>query len=258
MIRHFAQSLGLVETPLFAMNETVEDGEHRLLLDGIRGSLSISQVAGADIQSDSKSWAWSSGVLHHVTTTPNHVIVRRWDKSGHDRYSLTSVTERLDRFYDYIFESEAEITHNIAEHAIDAFRRLRSHFDAEHQGEALSVFLLFLGAMLDTIDSEVLDRPDEVMAHFDVPEDAPEAMRQISTEFATHLITGFRRPVMTQSTAIETLPSLVVRHAGATVFQEAHLELGRRGQLDFWGVPDAATVRLTPSSGWTMAPSGVS
>jgi adenine-specific DNA-methyltransferase len=62
---------------------------------------------------------------------------------------------------------------------------------------------------------------------------------------------------MTQATTIETIPSLVVRHAGAIVFQEAHLELGRRGALDLWGVPDAASVRITPSSGVHFTPPGL-
>ena len=65
MIRQWAQALGLAETSLFAPSEEVEGGEHKLLLDGIRGSFSVSQIDGADIQSDSRSWAWSSGVLHH-------------------------------------------------------------------------------------------------------------------------------------------------------------------------------------------------
>jgi SAM-dependent methyltransferase len=257
MIRQWAQALGLAETSLFAPSEEVEGGEHKLLLDGIRGSFSVSQIDGADIQSDSRSWAWSSGVLHHVTATPNHVIVRRWDKSGHDRYPLAIVSERLDRFYDQIFEHEAEATRNIAAHAIDAFRRLRSTFDAEHQPDALSVFLLLLAAMIESIDVDVWDRSEEVMTQFDLPHHAPQALGQKTRDFAMHLIAGFRRPTMTQITTIETIPSLVVRHAGAIVFQEAHLELGRRGALDLWGVPDAATVSITPSSGVHFTPPGL-
>jgi len=95
MIRQWAQSLGLAETFLFAPNEDAEGGEHKLLLDGVRGSFSASQIDGPDIQSDSRSWAWSSGVLHHVTATPNHVIVRRWDKSGYDRYPLVLRFNRI-------------------------------------------------------------------------------------------------------------------------------------------------------------------
>jgi adenine-specific DNA-methyltransferase len=231
MIKEWAESLGLAEASLFARDGPRDGGEHRLLLDGVRGSFSISQIDGADVESDPRSWAWSSGVLHHVTVTRNHVIVRRWDTLGHDRVPLASVAESLDRFYNHIFESQAKATRNIAVHVIDAFRRLRSSFDAEHQGEALSVFLLLFGAMLESIDVEVLQYADGVMTHFDIPDDAPKAVRQISANFVTHLIDGIRRPTMTQATALETIPSLVVRHAGASVFQEAHLELGRRGAL---------------------------
>jgi adenine-specific DNA-methyltransferase len=257
MIGRWAQSLGLAETALFARDGPDDGGEHRLLLNGVRGSFSISRIDAADIQSDSKSWAWSSGVLHHVTATPDHVIVRRWDRSGQDRYSFSSVNERLDRFYNHIFETQARETRDISLHAIDAFRRLRSNFDAEHQGEALSAFLLLLASMLDFVDGEILARADEVMGHFDVPQDAPHALRQITADFVAHLIAGFRRPTMTRATTLETIPSLMVRHAGATVFQEAHFELGRRGSMDLWGVPDAARVTITPTSGVHFTPPGL-
>jgi adenine-specific DNA-methyltransferase len=257
MITRWAHSLGLAETSLFACEGPDDGGEHKLLLDGVRGSFSISRIDAADIQSDPKNWAWSSGVLHHVTATPDQVIVRRWDKSGQDRYSLSSVDEKLDRFYNHIFEAQSEATRNIAVHAIDAFRRLRSNFDADHQGEALSSFLLLLAAMLASIDAEVLERVDEVMGNFDLPQDTPNAARQITREFMAHLIAGFRRPTMSRATTLETIPSLMVRHAGATVFQEAHFELGRRGSMDFWGVPDAARVTITPSSGVHFTPPGL-
>jgi adenine-specific DNA-methyltransferase len=257
MITRWARSLGLAETSLFASDGPDDGDDHKLLLDGVRGSFAISQVSGADAHLDPRSWAWSSGVLHHITATHDQVILRRWDKTGQDRYSLTSVNENLDRFYDHVFHTHAEITRNIAAHAIDAFRRLRSLFDEEHQGEALSVFLLLLAAMLESVDEDILERADKVMDKYDVPPDARHAIGRLTKEFAAHLITSFRRPTIARATELETFPSLMVRHAGATLFQEAHFELGRRGAIDLWGVPEAAHVTISASSGVHFTPPGL-
>ena len=153
MIREWAQALGLADTPLFAREDAVPEGEHHLLLDGVRGSFGISCVPNLKRDDpDSCSWAWSSGVLHHVTVDPDFVALTRWDRAGGSLYTLKSVTEKLNLFYDYIAQSQAETNRTIAVHAVDSFRRLRSIFPEQQQSEALSAFLLILSAMVQSHD----------------------------------------------------------------------------------------------------------
>lgn len=258
MTDEWANALGLATTSLFGRDPGVPDGQHYLLLDGVHGSFGLSRVHNDDFNADTRSWAWSSGVLHHVTATNDNVIVRRWDNSDTDRYSTRSVFERLDRFYNHLSKEQSNVNRTISVHAIDAFRRLRSLFNAEEQGQALSVFLLLLGAMLlDSADEAVTDRAPEVVRRFGLSPTALEGLRRVSPEMIRLLISGFRRPKLPQVMRLETIPSLVVRHAGAMLFQEAHFELARQGATDLFGIPEAASTKRDVVGGIHFTPPGL-
>ncbi len=256
MSKDWARALGLAITPLFA-REAIPEGDHYLLLDGIRGSFGMSLVPSLISDIDQRNWAWSSGVLHHVTTTPDQVILTRWDRSDSERYTLTSVTEKLDRFYDRIADNQAAINRTIAIHAVDSFRRLRSSFGSEEQAGALSTFLLILGAMLQSLEAAVFEHAEAVTNKFDLSGEAPNFLKRLSPDFVRHFVSGFKRPMLAQSQQVETIPSLVVRHAGAMVFQEAHFELIQRGPSDIFGVSAPATVSVNTGSGVHFTPPGL-
>ncbi|MGO8869199.1 MAG: class I SAM-dependent DNA methyltransferase [Alphaproteobacteria bacterium] len=254
MNKKWANALGLVDTPLFAQ-EQVPEGEHHLLLDNVRGSFGLSHCLAWN--PDTPSWAWSSGVLHHVTITSDRVILNRWDRSESSHYTLESVTRKLSRFYDRIAYSQAEINKTVAMHAVDCFRRLRSMFGPDQQAGALSAFLLILGSMLKSHDAEIFDHADAVTSEFDLNVDAPDFLKRLTADFIGHFVSGFRRPALAAGHAIETIPSLVVRHAGAMVFQEAHFDLIQRGLSDIFGVPAPAAVSINTASGVHFTPPGL-
>jgi hypothetical protein len=256
MSKEWADALGLAITPLFARDQAPA-GEHYLLLDGVRGSFGMSQIPGQDIDADTRSWAWSTGVLHHVTATEHNVIIRRWDSSETERYGISSVADNLDRLYGHVLDNQATLSRTISTHAVDVFRRVRSNFSAEEQRDALAVFLLMLGAMLQAVDDDVFDRTAEVAAQFGIMPSAQDGLRRISPELVRHLISAFRRPTLPHALQLETIPSLVVRHAGAMVFQDAHFELALRGTLDIFGVPEPATVTTDTSGGIHATPPGL-
>jgi adenine-specific DNA-methyltransferase len=257
MSKGWASALGLAITPLFAQ-EQFPEGEHHLLLDGVRGSFGLSYCPELGSNSDTMSWAWSSGVLHHVTITPDLVFLNRWDRSTGELFTLKSVEEKLGNFYDHIAYSQPATNRTIASHAVDSFRRLRSSFTPDEQTGALSVFLLILGAMVQSRETALFENAEEVATAFSLNIETPDFLKRLSPDFVDHFVSGFRRPVFTNHLqAVETLPSLVVRHAGATVFQEAHFELIQRGLPDIFGVPSPASVSTKTESGVHFTPPGL-
>ena len=253
----WSSALGLAETPLFA-HENAPEGKHHLLLDGVRGSFGVSYCSELPSGADTSSWAWSSGVLYHAIVTPENVFLNRWDRDVGDLFNLRSVETQLSRFYEHIARSQPDLNRTIASHVVDTFRRLRSSFGVNEQGGALSVFLLILGAMLSSREDSVFEDASSVVRDFSLEPHATELLGRLSADFVNHFTSGFRRPLFNNSTRpLETIPSLVVRHASATVFQEAHLELVQRGVLDIFGVPAPALVSTTSENGVHFTPPGL-
>jgi hypothetical protein len=258
MSDELSKKLGLASTPTFAQEASIPPGEHFVLLDGVRGSFCLSQQDKLEVAVDPKSWAWSSGVLHHVTMTPDQVVVQRWDRTEVSRYTRRSVIEQLDRFYAHIAHSQPTTNRSLSKHAVESFARLRSNFSDERQVDALSAFLLLLGGMLESDDdSFAREHAEKVSDEFDLDLGAPSALKSVSPELVQHFMSGFRTPLLKQSVQIATLPSLMVRHAGALVFQEAHFELIQRGPSDLFGVPDPARVAAKTVSGVHFTPPGL-
>jgi adenine-specific DNA-methyltransferase len=227
------------------------------MLDGVQGSFGLSHLERADNDPTPRNWAWSSGVLHHLTMSPEDVKVHRWDRSDVLSFRKTAVEQQLVRFYELLVQEQSGISRTVADHAVDAFRRLRSHFPDAQVGHALSAYLLVLAAMVEGHDSEVFSKAESLTSRFALPDYTPEAICKLSPDFVTHLISGFRKPILPRSLELETLPALLLRHAGATVFQEAHFETVSGGMLDFWGVPDPAALKANTSNGVHYTPPGL-
>jgi hypothetical protein len=111
--------------------------------------------------------------------------------------------------------------------------------------------------MVQSRDADVFNQAGELTNEFGLNPQSPDSIGRLSPDFVSHFVSGFRRPVIAQGQAIETIPSLVVRHAGAMVFQEAHFDLVNRGLSDIFGVPTPATVSRGTDSGVHFTPSGL-
>lgn len=257
MTVQWAFKLGLARTPLFSQRNSPSPGRHSLLLDGIHGSFGLSEVERTDVSPDPRHWAWSSGVLHHVTATRDDVIVQRWDNPEVAIFRASVVDEQLDRFYSALSQTQVSIAKTVTDHAVDAYRRLRSHFVISETDEALSVYLLLMAAMLEGRDNNVLDGASELAERYSLPASAIAALARLSPDFVQHLFTGFRRPVLPRSLDLITWPDLLMRHAGAMVFQEAHFETALRGASDIFGVPDAAALTGSSGNGIHYTPPGL-
>ena len=257
MNRRIAKALGLAITPYFAREQSPQ-GEHHLLLDGVRGSFGISHSPTLDLGVDPSNWAWSAGVLHHIIIADDIALILRWDQaSGEMHVPASAITEHLPRFYDRIAKAQTTTNKTIEIHAIDCFRRLRSNFTPNEQGAALSVFLLILGAMVQSSEANIFDGSPDVANQFGVDPNASVFLKRLSPEFVRHFISGFKQPALSGGLSVETIPSLMVRHAGAMVFQEAHFHLVQRGIPDIFGVQSPAAVSINTASGVHFTPPGL-
>lgn len=256
MTAHWASKLGLARTPLFSRSAP-EPGTHVLLLDGVHGSFGLSEVERADTRPEPRNWAWSSGVLHHVTATPDKIHVQRWDKSEVVSYQTAVVEDQLTRFYGALHQAQVSISKTVTEHSIDAYKRLRAKFQNADRDYGLDVYLFLMASMLNGRDSDLLDGADELVARYDLPQSCVEALSELSPDFVQHLIAAFRTPLLPRGIDIMTWPDLLMRHAGAMVFQEAHFETTLRGSVDIFGVPSAAVLSRESSNGVHYTPPGL-
>lgn len=256
MLVDWATRLGLAPTPMFAPSDERE-GDHFVFLDGVHGSFGYSGLEKMDRDPTPRNWAWSSGVLHHVTTSMDDVLVHRWDRAEAVPFRRAAVDTQLDRFYDALVQEQSSMSLTVTDHAVDAFRRLRSHFREDRGDQALSVFLLLLSAMISGQDAEVFEQSENLSRRFALDPEAPAHLAGLSNDFVLHLLNGFRRPILPRAMELVTIPSLLLRHAGAMIFQEAHFETVAPGNLDIFGVPQAAAVKTNSANGVHYTPPGL-
>src|ERR1700751_2573752 len=69
----WGRALGLAVSPLFSQGDAPANGRHSLLLNGADGCMAFSAYNDHDGNGPFLDWAWSSGVLHHLSVSPNRV-----------------------------------------------------------------------------------------------------------------------------------------------------------------------------------------
>ena len=227
----WATSFGLAEAPLFGRGDEGRPGQHRVMLDGGSGTfaLSVSEVPGPE---EAASWAWSSGVTHHVGVGREHVVVVRWDFPGPPRrFTRTSVEAQVDTFYEFLLNGRVERGGSVVSHMIALFRSVRA---ATRQANApddrsLGVFLLAL---------------DDLAGGQGIRQTAvrPTSVDDLAQSVYMHVRDGrlaieldrFRRAYL-GTRQLDLHAALSIRHAGGLIFQEAHFEILRPAELDLLG-----------------------
>ena len=228
----WACDLGLAPVPLFS-DEIEGDGSHQVLLDGGLGSFAIS-LTREELWRDRRAaeWAWSSGVPHHVTVTPDRVAVTRWDAKTPELFSLSSVHDRLDAFYKYLVADRVRSNKRVTEELVELFRKTRSAVAAAEMpdAESVNVFLALLAEGMEIggrkrmpgVGRELLDALPGTSREMLVAEAAGQARR---------------------SDLLGLQPDLAIRHAGSEIFQEAHFALGQTSMPDLLGWIGPATAK---------------
>lgn len=228
----WARDLGLAPVPLFA-DEMVDDASHEILLDGGLGSFAIS-VTPEELWRDRRAaeWAWSSGVPHHVTVTPDRVAVTRWDAKAPELFSIESVEDRLDAFYRYLVADRVRSNTRVVEELVELFRKTRSAVAGSGMPDTDSVDV-FLALLAEGM--EIGGRKHLPGVARDILNALPP---QIHDSLAAEAAGQARR-----SDLLGLQTDLAVRHAGSEIFQEAHFVLGQTPTPDLLGWIGPATAR---------------
>lgn len=260
LAKEWANSLGLVSVPLF--RKPAEDSAHHVLLDGERGSFTLSEALNKEVDVETAaSWSWSADLPHYVGVDKDYVILHRWDDpSATQRFTRRSIESRLESFYEFLRLDRVKSRLDVVEHSVDVFRRIRSlvHEEKMSDESSIHIFLLILAQMLD--EGEV-NRPADLErlastynlspSFFDVYQSL------VQNNMLATLVGQFRSPVGLPY-RLEIVPELLVRHASGIVFQEAHYELVSGGiQTDLFGVPGEAKLIAKSRGGTHFTPPGL-
>lgn len=254
VIAGLARQHGLARVPLFRPGENSADDQHEVLLDGVRGSFVVSASRRA-AEWDPASWAWSAHVPHHVFISGNNVSVVRWDAPA-KRFNITldRINDKPAEFYSFLRKDHVEDKRNLVAQAMDLFRRLRSL--VQHAGipDARSIDV-YLNVLSSLVEGFYVFPPAPARTNaFVLPSDAAEitaALPEEAVELAIREFKSIRVPDQT----VKAWPALAIRHASASIFQEAHNALPRVPGPDMFAYvnPTSATrirgtVHFTPPS----------
>ena len=97
--------------------------------------------------------------------------------------------------------------------------------------------------MLSTMNQIAYDDPSVIVKQFALDEAQLEAFQRFGKDTLMALVEQFRLP-SEGPRALEMIPELLVRHAGGTVFQEAHFEIIRSSPTDLFSLPGRAEVKI--------------
>jgi adenine-specific DNA-methyltransferase len=250
----WGHTLGLAVGRLFSAADAPAIGEHKLLLNGADGCVAFSSFDENIEEQPFRDWAWSSGVLHHLSASRDRIVIRRWDSPHeHRSYNPSSVATQVREFYRMLVKERPRTPTTLDQHAVDVFRRLRSNHPPER---AIAMFLFLLAAMVEGTDDRALDQADEIICRHGIDDITAKDVQQPGIQFWRDSASRFRSPAFAQG-GLTTLPSLVIRHAGSRIFQEAHFELLRAGDPDLFNYAAPALVNVTTRGGVHFTPPGI-
>lgn len=265
----WAKLLGLVTVPLFGRQRKRDaTGEHFVLLDGRHSSLTFSRGDASALLTSQRplAWAWSANVPRSVIVDEGSAKVYgvRWDRPQDVREASAASPDKITKLLGSLETSPSEVPETSVSRALVVFRSVRKEV-REFGGtdlDAIHAFNLLL-VLADLIRHGKADAGVRCLAD------------------AAKLITSSRHPLLapqSYSTNVGALPIgdlagqllgrqsersldpyLMIRHASGTLFQEAHIALGREPRGDpklFISLQDglrAPTGRAQPDAHYTPA-----
>lgn len=248
----WAAHFGLAPVPLFASEDVGDGAVHSVLLDGGFGSFAVSVTDGEPWRDGrTASWAWSSNLPHHVTVTERKVAVTRWDNPQVEVLSRNSVESQLDPFYRFLRTDRVRSNQTVVDHVLTLFRQVRSLVAGQgiDDSQCVRAFLGVLSRMIEEarpgVESNAIAWRNRAEAEDLVRALPDDALAQIT------------RDALQASLALRLDPALAVRHAGSSIFQEAHFALLRAPAADLFGYAGVAQSQQTTRGGAHFTPAAL-
>lgn len=242
-IDRWRRELGLHPVPLYS---AVDDVRQFILLNGLHGSFCLDLDTADDV--DARSIAWSSNVAHYVRLEGTAVSVQRWDQPGLQRAPAAAVASALQTFHARLEAQQPDSSRSSVAHAIRVFRALRGALPPALDGsQALGAYLALLACAFDRVAPRELDA-----ARWALGPEAVDAAERVQPQHWRTLTED-----LTMGRAVERLSldlALLIRHAGGTLFQEAHYEAVVHGQLGLFAPTPARLVRSSAPLGVHFTP----
>lgn len=212
-VETWRRELGLLPVPLVS-----EDQKDRsfVLFNGTRGNFCL-YLDGRELDSASRSQAWSANVSHAVTLAGDQVHVQRWDCPDiYHPVACSELRQYPERFHRRLEADTPTNELSIISHALAVFRGLRSVLGPEWSGgQALKGFLYLLAAVLEGGKQRQVR-----LAHWRLDAEAEEVASSLTEADWTSLVT-----MLCRGSAPERLKpqlDLTLRHASGVLFQDAH------------------------------------
>ena len=248
----WAQQLGLTATPLFGREHPDVENRHLALLDGARASFLISTEADEDL-SAAPDWAWSANVRHHVALNKKQIIVSR-SAGSTETFERRSVESKLGEFLKYLeLDSGAQKVIGAIDHLVMVFRKHRATLRAEGiAAPELESFLYLLALAQETDFAAAHQDGRTIIKRYALGDFDPKSLSE-------NYVAKFVLELSLSATSMRKLVvPLTIRHAGGTLFQEAHAEvLSEPVQMTLFGLADAGQQRLDLSLGVYYTPAGL-
>src|SRR5579859_2919391 len=249
-IESWQSALGLLYVPL---RDGLDNNQRFVLLNGLAGNFCLDFDPTPD-PTTRRAAAWSADVGHYVAVSNDIVTVHRWDRSSpSDRYSWRSVVDRIHDFHRFLEKDDPDRSKSVVTHALRIFRMIRASLsENERAGHSLEVFLHMLACGASGSERANLDveqwglSPTAAQFASDVPAATWESLYSDLTGSGRYDVL---RPDF----------ELVLRHAGGTLFQEAHIEAVTPSNLWLPGIvrPIPPVAGARPETGVYFTPPAI-
>ncbi len=214
-IESWQSALGLLYVPL---KDSVENNQRYVLMNGLVGNFCLDFEATSD-PTTCRAAAWSSDVGHYVSVSSDVVTVHRWDRPAPtSRYSWRSVVDRIHDFHRFLEKDDPDRSKSVVQHALRIFRRIRAVLEeGDDATRSLELFLHMLACGASGTSRTQLDI-DQWGLSATAAQHASDLPAATWDSLYSDLTGSGRYDVLRPDF------ELVLRHAGGTLFQEAHIE----------------------------------
>lgn len=192
-----------------------------IMLNGVSGNFCLHLSDDTEEKSTYFSQSWSSNTKNFLVANENKIKLFNWQKdTKEEEISISSLTNNLDKFYNYLVSKSYKSERDVVPVIIDTFKQFRT-LTSEYQNPVQALNLLFiLLASIDENDALNVDRAKWGISNINIPNGFESFIDRFKQS------TGNITPDL----------KLILRHSAGSLFQEAQKEVVFfDGQMDLFG-----------------------